>query len=129
MKTTSRIWFLLAGFLVVAGAVYGLTSHENTGAAMLVVAAAVFCYLGVVGRGLARGEGPDETAPEAEEVHVGPTIWPLVFSFSGVFVALGLIVTPWLLIVAVGLFGLAAAGWLREATQRHRKVEGSSSEA
>ena len=126
MKTASRIWFLLAAFLVTAGVVYGATSQEFAGASMLVVAAVVFFFLGVVARGLARAEAlreSDQEATQVEEIHVGPTIWPFAFSVAAFFIALGLIVTRWLLVVGVGLFGLAAAGWLRETTRRHHEIE------
>ena len=48
------------------------------------------------------------------EVHVGPTIWPFGFAIAAVIIALGLIVTPWLLILGAIAFALAAAGWLRD---------------
>ena len=51
------------------------------------------------------------------EVHVGPTIWPFGFAIAAVIIALGLIVTPWLLILGAIAFALSAAGWLRDVAR------------
>ena len=58
-----------------------------------------------------------ETEPEEMEVHVGPTIWPFGFAITAVIIALGLIVSPWILILGAIGFGLSAAGWLREVAR------------
>ena len=115
MSTFSRICFSLAVFLAVAGTVYGLTSHEPSGTTTLLVAAATFCFLGVVSRMVARREA--EAEPDEVEIHVSPTIWPFGFAISAVIIALGLIVTPWLLIAGAIAFALAAAGWLRDVAR------------
>ena len=112
MNTLARICFSLAVFLAVAGTVYGLTSHEPAGTTLLAVAAITFCFLGVVSRMVARREA--EAEAEEVEVHVGPTIWPFGFAIAAVIIALGLIVTPWLLVLGALAFALAAAGWLRD---------------
>ena len=112
MSTLARICLSLAVFLAVAGTVYGFTSHELAGSTLLLVAATTFCFLGVVSRMVARRETGTE-ATDAE-VHVGPTIWPFGFAVASVIIALGLIVTPWLLILGAIAFALAAAGWVRD---------------
>jgi cytochrome c oxidase subunit IV len=114
MSTLSRICFSLAVFLAIAGTVYGLTSHEDAGTTLLLVAAATFCFLGVVSRMVARRE----TGADAEEaeIHVAPTIWPFGFAVAAVFIALGLIVSAWILIVGAIAFAMSAAGWLRDVT-------------
>lgn len=115
MSTISRICFSLTGFLGIAGTVYGLTSHEPGGATLLLVAAATFSFLGVVARMVARrATGPE---PEEAEVHVSPTIWPFGFAIAAVISALGLIVSPWILIVGALAFALSAAGWLRDVAR------------
>ena len=115
MSSLSRICLSLAVFLAVAGTVYGVTAHEPAGMTTLLVAAATFCFLGLVSRMVARREA--EAEPEEMEIHVGPTIWPLGFAISAVIIVLGLIVTPWLLILAAIAFGLSAAGWLRDVAR------------
>jgi hypothetical protein len=113
MSTLARICFSLAAFLAIAGTVYGLTSHELGGTALLLVAAATFCFLGFVSRMVARRETGSE--PEEEEPpHVAPTIWPFGFAVAAVIIALGLIVSPWLLIVGAIAFALSAGGWVRD---------------
>jgi Cytochrome c oxidase subunit IV len=121
MSTIARICFLLAAFLVVAGAVYGLTSKELGGTTLLLVAAGTFCFLGLVSRGVARREAGAE--PEEMEVHVGPTIWPFGFAIAAVIIALGLIVSPWILIAGALAFALSAAGWFRDVARSRAHAE------
>jgi len=117
MSTASRVWFSLAGFLLIAGAVYGVTSKEYAGAPLLLVAGATFCYLALVGRSEARKA---QAEPEhEEEATVAPTIWPLVFSVAGVTIAVGFIVNVWILAIGVAAFAVSAAGWLREIARGH----------
>lgn len=124
MRMISRIALSLAVFLVIASAVYGFTSHEVAGAALLFVGSATFCYLGLVARNAARGGWPgddEDGAAVAEEPEVAaPTIWPLGFAVAGVLLVLSSIVSPWILVAGVPAFGLSAAGWLREVARSHR---------
>ena len=126
MGVISRITLALAGFLLIASAVYGFTSHEFAGAGLLFVGSATFCYLGLVSRNAAKGgwPGDDEDAePVEEEVEVAaPTIWPLGFAVSGLLLLLALIVSPWMLVLGVPAFALSAAGWLREVSRAHRSA-------
>jgi Cytochrome c oxidase subunit IV len=124
MSAMSRICLLLALFLAVAGGIYGVTSHEPAGTTLLLVASATFCFLGVVTRMAARrAEGPEEGGEV--EVHVGPTIWPFGFAISGVILAVGFIVSPWILLLGAAAFSVAAAGWLRDVARSHAHAEGS----
>ena len=118
MSTVSRICLSLALFLAVAGAVYGITSHEPAGTTELLVAAATFCFLGLVTRMTARRAAASDTAEE-EELHVAPTIWPFGFAIAAVILALGLIVSPWILIPGGLVFAVSAAGWLRDVARSH----------
>ncbi len=127
MSTASRIWLSLAGFLVIAGSVYGLTSHEVAGAPLLLVAGGTFCFLGLVGRSVVRRSArPMEEEPRPEEqVHVPPTIWPFGFSIAGVIIVVGFIVNRWILAVGVLAFAASAAGWLREIARGHAHADRS----
>jgi Cytochrome c oxidase subunit IV len=124
MSALSKICFWLTGFLAIAGTVYGLTSHELGGATLLLVAAATFCFVGLVMRGVAHDEVEGGHAEEAEPV-VAPTIWPLGFAVSAMIIAFGLVVNRWLLAAGAVVFAVSAAGWLREVS-RSRTPSGHS---
>lgn len=122
MSLASRVWLSLAGFLLIAGSVYWLAGGEYAGAPLLLVGAATFCYLGVIGRLAVRRsqEEPEgSTASGESEVHVAPTIWPFAFAIASVIVALGLIVNPWILVVGGLAFAVSAGGWLRDVARGH----------
>jgi hypothetical protein len=124
LSAASRICLSLAVFLAVAGGIYGVSSHEPAGTTLLLVASATFCFLGIVTRMVARrSEGPEEGAEI--EVHVGPTIWPFGFAISGVILAVGFIVSRWIVVVGAVAFAVSAAGWLRDVTRSHAHAGGS----
>jgi hypothetical protein len=110
---------------LIAGAVYGITSHEYAGAPLLLVGGLTFCYLGLVGRSVVRrSQKRSEGSVGAEgEVHVAPTIWPLVFSIAGVIIVLGVIVNEWIVAIGLLVFAVSAAGWLREVLRGHAHAE------
>lgn len=115
MKTVSMICFGLALFLGVAGLIYLFTAHEYAGAVELLVAAVTFAFLGIVLR-VAERRAPTEAEGE-EELHIGPTIWPLGFALSGAVVAIGAIVSPWIVVLGVAGCAVCAAGWLRDVAR------------
>jgi hypothetical protein len=115
MSTISRICLSLAGFLAIAGIVYGLTSHERAGTTLLLAAAATFLFLGLVSRRVARAEAGSAT--EEMEVHVAPTIWPFGFAVAAVVIAFGLVITPVILVAGAIVFVLSAAGWVRDVAR------------
>ena len=118
MSTLSRICLGLALFLVVTGGVYGFTSHEHAGTTELLVSAVTFCFLGVILRLIGAREAEGQPEEEAE-IQVAPTIWPCAVALSGVILAVGLIVSPWLVILGGVVAALSAAGWLREVARSH----------
>ena len=127
MKVASIVVFRLAAFLGAAGLVYLLTAYEWSGGLLILLTAVAFTYLGVILRGAARQEGPAAQAGEAtgaeagvDEVHVGPTIWPFVFSLAGVALVLGVVVQRWWLILAGVAFVVAALGWTGDVRRSRR---------
>jgi Cytochrome c oxidase subunit IV len=124
MIAGSRLSLSLAAFLAIAGAVYGVTSHEPSGTTSLLVAAATFCFLGIVMRIAAPREAVAE-AHEETEVGVAPTIWPFGIAISGVILALGLIVSPWILLLGGLAFAISAVGWIRDVAHSHARAGGS----
>jgi|SRR5262245_36827529 len=117
MKTVSMICFGLAIFLGVAGLIYLFTSHEPAGSTNLLVAAVTFAFLGIVLRAAER-RAPSE-APGDEELHIGPTIWPLGFAAAGAVVVIGLIVGPVIIVVGAIACAVCAAGWIRDVARSH----------
>ncbi len=120
MSSLSRVCMGLAVFLLVAGAVYGVTSHEPAGTTLLLVASATFWFLAFVTRHVAKQEAEQTSQDEVEvEVHIGPTIWPFGFAIAAFVVALGLIVSSWILIPGAVFVVVCAAGWFRDVARSH----------
>ena len=116
MTVYTRIVLGLALFLVAAGSVYGLTSHELVGTPLLLISAGCSAYIGLFVRREVRAAAAAETHGDAHrgdeaEPHVGPTIWPFVFALAAVGLALGAIFNHWLLAAGGALFAAAAVGW------------------
>jgi hypothetical protein len=115
MRVTMRIVLGLAIFVLVAGAVYYVSADEWRGSVMLIVLGIAFVYLTLVFRGALRRASvpaPSETMEEeVAEPHVGPTIWPFVFSLAAVLLVVGLVGLHWMVIPGVILLVGAAAGW------------------
>ncbi|MDP9300062.1 MAG: cytochrome c oxidase subunit 4 [Actinomycetota bacterium] len=118
MNTLSRICLGLAAFLAVTGGVYGFTSHEHAGTVELLLSAVTFCFLGIILRLVGSREAEGEPEEEAE-IQVAPTIWPFGFAISGVILAVGLIVSQWIVILGGLAAALSAAGWLRDVSRSH----------
>lgn len=123
MGTAARICALLGLFLLIAGAVYGLTSHEPAGASLLLIAAGTFGFVALVVRSVAR-RTPEAESPSQAEVHVAPTIWPFGFSVAAVVLMLGIVVTPWLFALGGLAFALSAAGWFRDVARSRGHADG-----
>ena len=118
MPTLSRICLGLAAFLAIAGGVYGVTAHEPAGTTEFLVGAVTFCFLGIILRLV--GAHETEGQPEEEaEIQVAPTIWPFGFAIAGVILAVGLIVSQWIVIVGALAAAFSAAGWLRDVSRSH----------
>jgi hypothetical protein len=117
----------LAIFLGVAGTVYGTTAYEWRGTVMLLVCAVAFLYIALVLRGAVRRASVPVTPermvaeePSVEAEHIGPTIWPFVFSIAALLLVVGIVGLHWVLIPGGILFAGAAAGWFRDIEhQRH----------
>ncbi len=114
-----RLALGLALFLLVAGLVYVVTSHEYRGSVLLLVCAAAIAYVGLVVRGAVRRAGSPEHPPvqaivPEEEAHVGPTIWPFVFSIAALLLVVGILAPHWILIPGGILFIGAGAGWFTD---------------
>ena len=123
MRTVSNVLFAIGAFLAIAAGVYWFTAHEPIGATLFLIGSITFLALGLVARTSARHDYVD--AEEVPEAHVSPTIWPLVFAVAGVLLALGLIVSAWLLVAGGVAFVLAAAGWVRDVAREQSRTNES----
>lgn len=130
MSVYARISLRLGLFLVVVGIVYGATSHEFVGTPLLLIAAGGSAFIGwFIRRAIRDANGqPEGTVEDAgddtAEPHVGPTIWPFVFSLSAVGFVLGAIVSRWLLVLAAVLFGAASVGWVLDVRHQWAAADG-----
>ena len=111
MSVWARIVLGLAAFLFVAGTVYWVTSKEYVGGPLLIISALCFTYLGLYVRRTMRRAAAESEGEEVPEPHVGPTIWPFVFSLGAIALALGAIIGPWLLAIGGVIAAVAAVGW------------------
>ena len=128
MSVFSRICMWLGAFLLVAGTVYGLTSHEPAGTTLLLVASVTFWFLAFVARHVAKQEA-ERGDPEEVELHIGPTIWPFGFAIAAVLLGLGFVVSPWILIPgAVAFVGVrrGLAPRRRAVARRRRSTDDGS---
>jgi len=121
MRTVSNVLFAIGAFLAIAAGVYWFTAHEPIGATLFLIGSITFLALGLVARTSARDTDRVD-AEEVPEAHVSPTIWPLVFAVAGVLLALGLIVSAWLLVAGGVAFVLAAAGWVRDVAREQSRT-------
>ncbi len=122
MRVGMRIALSLALFLAIAGAVYATTAYDwrISGTVLLVVCAVSALYVGLVFRRAVRRASvpitkeappPEEPSAGPAEAHVGPTIWPFVFSIAALLLVVGIVGAHWLLIPGTILFIGAGTGW------------------
>jgi hypothetical protein len=121
MRMASRIWLTLAAFLLVAGGVYALTSHEYAGGSLMLVGAATFAYMAAVGWSLERIAEDEAHGDHGADVEVPPTIWPFGLAVAGLILLVGFVVSRWILAAGVVAFAVAAAGWLRQVIRAHAR--------
>jgi hypothetical protein len=120
-------WKLFAAGAVFFAAVtllYGLTSHEEAGTAMLGLAAPALALVALYVFALGRGTGPrpeDRTDADpgdgAGDVGYFPSssTWPLVLAWAAVMIANAFVFGVWLAITGGLLFVAAVVGYALEA--------------
>jgi hypothetical protein len=116
MRVAMRIALGLTIFLLVAGGVYWFSSYEWRGSVMLIVLGVAFGYVTLVFRGALRRASLPATPQtmveeEVAEAHVGPTIWPFVFSLAAVLLVVSVVGLHWAVIPGVILLVGAGVGW------------------
>jgi hypothetical protein len=127
MNVGMRIALALAMFMAVAGTVYALTAYEWRGAVLLLILAVAFLYVGLVLRSaVRRASEPVSQGTMAEEndsvesEHIGPTIWPFVFSIASLLLVIGIVGIHWFIVPGALVFLVAAAGWFSDIRNQHQ---------
>jgi len=123
MSTFGRLGLILGLLFVIDSFVYLALQNDKQGWVLIMFAGLGFAYLGCYALLAVRRAKRETAAEELGEPHVGPTIWPLVFAVSAVVIAVGILVTPVILVIGGILFVVAAVGWIT-AARRQWHVEG-----
>jgi hypothetical protein len=124
MKTSGRVFVLLAVFFAIIAIVYWFWSYEWAGTILLGLGIGLAGMIGVflliqARRGPAPAEDrPDATPADAagEEVGRFPTasVWPLVVGIGTFLAALGLVLNAWLALPGALVLALALVSMARE---------------
>lgn len=107
----------IGGFLIEAGVIYGIVTHDFNGTPLILTAGFGFLYLSFYLVWATRTVRPQvyEGAPAAveaeEEPHVSSTPWPLVFSLAAVLLIVGAVSSQWFFLVGGIIFLMAGIGW------------------
>jgi hypothetical protein len=119
MTFVQRLGLVLAVLFIADAIVYWyLQKPEYIGTTMIAMTGVGFGFIALYAFTAVRKARRQEHVPVAGEAHVRGTIWPAVFALSAVGFTLGVLVTPWLLIVGGALFVAAAAGWAVETRRQ-----------
>jgi len=130
MGVQARIFLAIATFLVVAGVVYGITSSENAGTTMLLLAGGMALivggYLLVQVRSSTDsaepnrpgGGGEADPAAQGEDYLPHASIWPFAMGMGMVVAANGLALGGWALVPGVLLTCAATFGYARQSRRR-----------
>jgi hypothetical protein len=119
MTVLQRLGFVLFVLFVADAIVYwSLQKPEYIGTTMIAMTGVGFGFIGLYTYAAVRKARRQEQVPLAGEAHVRSTIWPAVFAVSAVGFTLGVLITPWLLLVGGVLFVAAAAGWTAETRRQ-----------
>ncbi len=130
MRVEARIFMGIAGFLALATVVYWLTSREDAGTTMLLLAAAMALsvggYLAVQSRkrtdpaadGGHDAEGQVEPPADVEAYLPHASVWPFAMGMGLVVMANGLALGMWALVPGALLTGSSLYGYARQSRRR-----------
>ena len=119
MTFLQRFGLLLFVLFIADAIVYHALQHEYIGTTMIAMTGVGFGFIALYAlTAVRKARAPGARAARQEEPHVRGTIWPAVFALSAIGFTLGVLVTPWLLVVGGALFIAAAAGWTAETRRQ-----------
>jgi hypothetical protein len=131
MSLLSRLFVALGVFLIVVGGGYGVLAHDYEGLTLSITVAGGALLVGGYGMAVVRrtrravaGTAP-AASTAADEPHVGPTIWPLVFAISTIGLVIGTVSNRWALLPGGVFFLVACVGWVLDVHRqwRHHAAE------
>jgi hypothetical protein len=116
MSLFARITLSLGAFLIAAGFLYALISHEWEGVTLIFTVAGGALLVGTyLGQAVQRARTWLAAQPAGSdagiEPHVAPTIWPLIFALSMIGLVIGAVESRWALVGGGVLLVVALAGW------------------
>lgn len=127
----NEMWVTGVGsvFLGVIGAIYWLTSYEDTGTTMLAVGALAYLFLGGYLFLLTlriRNRRPEDREDATFADAAGPigffpaaSVWPVALGLGVVVIAISLVFGPWFFVIGLILAVGAIIGYAVEAQARH----------
>ena len=118
MTFVQRLGLVLFVVFIADAIVYRALQHEYIGTTLIAMTGVGFGFIALYSLTAVRKAKRQEHVPHGEEPHVRGTIWPAVFALSAIGFTLGVLVTPWLLVVGGALFIAAAAGWTAETRRQ-----------
>lgn len=130
MRAQARIFLGIALFLVIAAAVYGLTSAEEAGTTMLLLAGGMALivggYFSVQARSSTDSAEPDRSggggeadpATQGEAYLPHSSVWPFAMGMGMVVTANGLALGGWALVPGVLLTAASTWGYARQSRRR-----------
>ncbi|MEO6714859.1 MAG: cytochrome c oxidase subunit 4 [Mycobacteriales bacterium] len=142
LQVGARVFLSIGAFAFAASALFmavGRSRSSIQGSLILAMFGIANVYLYVFMRN-ARGGPADEAyaaasgisaeqmdpdpAMNPDDIHLpGPSIWPAVFAIAAGMILIGLITNTYISLAGVGLFVLAAAGWIAQAVGEYRLAQ------
>jgi hypothetical protein len=122
MRSSGRIFMVLAALAFVAGVTYGLAAKELAGAVMLGVFSVALLYIATVLEHAApydRAEVDETAAPELGPEHMlPPSWWPIVMAIGAALFLVGIKFQIVVMAIGIAIFLTAAVGWFIQAGRR-----------
>lgn len=126
VRVQARLFGGIAAFLALAALVYWLTSYEEAGTVMLVLAAGLGALAGAYLWAQDRRPGPDHPPGAGGQGEHGPgehylphaSVWPLGVGAAAYLVVNGLILGIWFLVPGLVLAGVSVTGYCLQSRRR-----------
>jgi cobalamin synthase len=108
----------VGAFVLVIAVVYWVTSYEEAGTALLVLAAALSLWCGAYLWLWQRGPADEGAEPEAEAFLPASSPWPFLMGVGAFLLANGLIVGGWFALPGAAVLTAGIGGFVRQSRAR-----------